>query len=40
MPVIIQGDKKATYDVVLRVLDESKLGGAKNVSLASEVAGS
>jgi biopolymer transport protein ExbD len=39
MPVIIQGDKQATYDVILRVLDESKLGGAKNVSLASEMAG-
>jgi biopolymer transport protein ExbD len=39
MPVIIQGDRKSTYDVILRVLDESKLGGAKNVSLASEMGG-
>lgn len=40
MPVIIQGDRKSTFDVILRVLDESKLGGAKNVSLASEMGGS
>ena len=35
MPVIIQVDKAATSDVLLRVIDESKLGGAKNVSLAA-----
>ncbi|MCL4785448.1 MAG: biopolymer transporter ExbD [Verrucomicrobia bacterium] len=40
MPVIIQGDRKSTFDVIMRVLDESKLGGAKNVSLASEPGGS
>jgi len=39
MPVIIQADAKAMYEVVLRVLDEAKLGGAKNVSLASEMGG-
>ncbi len=39
MPVIIQGDAKSTYDVVLRVLDEAKLGGAKNVSLATTQGG-
>jgi len=40
MPVIIQGDAKSTYEVVIRVLDEAKLGGAKNVSLASQPGGS
>jgi biopolymer transport protein ExbD len=40
MPVIIQGDGKSTYEVVLRVLDEAKLGGAKSVSLASQIGGS
>ena len=35
MPVIIQVDRAANADMVLRVIDESKLGGAKNVSLAA-----
>jgi biopolymer transport protein ExbD len=39
MPVIIQGDQAANFGVVMRVIDEAKLGGAKNVSLASESAG-
>jgi biopolymer transport protein ExbD len=35
MPVIIQVDRAANADTVLRVIDESKLGGARNVSLAA-----
>ena len=36
MPVIIQVDKNAAAGIVVRVIDEAKLGGAKNVSLATE----
>jgi biopolymer transport protein ExbD len=36
MPVIIQTDKAAPAGVLVRVIDEAKLGKAKNVSLASE----
>jgi len=36
MPVIIQGDEEASYGLIVRVIDEAKLGGARNVSLASE----
>jgi len=36
VPVIIQVDKNAAAGIVVRVIDEAKLGGAKNVSLASE----
>jgi len=39
MPVIIQVDRTAEADVVLRVIDESKLGGARNVSLAARQSG-
>ena len=39
LPVIIQGDKNAQYDVVVQVLNNAKLGGAKNVSLATERSG-
>jgi len=39
MPVIIQVDRKAEADTVLRVMDESRLGGAKNVSLAAQQSG-
>jgi biopolymer transport protein ExbD len=39
MPVIIQVDRTAEADTVLRVIDESKLGGAKNVSLAARQSG-
>jgi biopolymer transport protein ExbD len=39
MPVIIQVDRAAEADTVLRVIDESKLGGAKNVSLAARQSG-
>lgn len=36
MPVILQVDQNASAGVVIRVIDESKMGGAKNVSLATE----
>ncbi len=36
MPVIIQADKAAGAGVLVRVMDEATLGGAKNVSLATE----
>ncbi|MEM8953720.1 MAG: biopolymer transporter ExbD [Verrucomicrobiota bacterium] len=36
MPVIIQADRKANVDTFARVLDEANLGGAKNVSLATQ----
>lgn len=35
MPVIIQADTAAPAGILVRVIDEAKLGGAKNVSLAS-----
>jgi biopolymer transport protein ExbD len=38
MPVIIQVDRAANADTVLRVIDESKLGGARSVSLAASQA--
>lgn len=36
MPVIIQVDKSTAAGIVVRVIDEAKFGGAKNVSLATE----
>jgi biopolymer transport protein ExbD len=39
MPVIIQVDKSAHAGLLVRVIDESKLGGAKNVSIAAEQGG-
>ncbi|MEM7143676.1 MAG: biopolymer transporter ExbD [Verrucomicrobiota bacterium] len=36
MPVIIQGDEKAPLGIFARVLDAAKLGGAVNVSLATQ----
>ncbi len=36
MPVIIQADQKAPAGMLVRVIDEAKLGGAKVVSLAAE----
>jgi biopolymer transport protein ExbD len=36
LPVIIQVDQAAGAGVVVRVMDEANLGGAKNVSLATE----
>jgi biopolymer transport protein ExbD len=36
MPVILQSDKTVQTDLLVRVIDEAKLGGAKNVSLSTE----
>lgn len=38
MPVIIQVDQRANAGLLVRVIDEAKLGKAKNVSIATEVA--
>ena len=37
MPVIIQVDEGANAGLVVRVIDESKLGGAKNISLSADL---
>ena len=36
VPVIIQVDEAANAGLVVRIIDESKLGGARNVSLAAD----
>lgn len=36
LPVVIQADDKARSGTVISVIDEAKLGGAKDVSLATE----
>ena len=36
LPVVIQADGKSFSGLLIRVIDEAKLGGAKDVSLASE----
>lgn len=36
LPVVIQADENARSGVLIRVIDEAKLGGAKDVSLATE----
>jgi biopolymer transport protein ExbD len=36
MPVIIQGDENVHYGLIMRVIDEVKLGVAENINLASE----
>ena len=36
LPVVIQTDTKSRSGMVIRVLDEAKLGGAKDVSLATD----
>lgn len=36
VPVVIQADANARSGLVVRVIDEAKLGGAKDVSLATE----
>jgi len=36
LPVVIQADQKSFSGLLIRVIDEAKLGGAKDVSLASE----
>jgi biopolymer transport protein ExbD len=35
LPVIIQADEHSRSGIVIRVIDEAKLGGAKDVSLAA-----
>jgi biopolymer transport protein ExbD len=34
--VVIQADENARSGIMIRVIDEAKLGGAKDVSLATE----
>jgi biopolymer transport protein ExbD len=36
LPVVIQADEAARTGILVRVIDEAKLGGAKDVSLATE----
>ena len=36
LPVVIQADDNAGSGLVIRVIDEAKLGGAKDVSIATE----
>ena len=36
LPVVIQADGKARSGMVINVIDEAKLGGAKDVSLATD----
>lgn len=36
LPVVIQADENARSGMVVRLIDEAKLGGAKDVSLATE----
>lgn len=40
MPVIVQVDQAAPAGQLVRVIDEAKLGGAENVSVAAQPAGS
>ena len=37
MPVILQVDKSAAAGIVVRVVDEAKLGGAETISIATEL---
>jgi biopolymer transport protein ExbD len=36
LPVVIQADDNASSGIVIRVIDEAKLGGAKVVNIATE----
>jgi biopolymer transport protein ExbD len=36
LPVVIQADEKSRSGIVMRVIDEAMLGGAKDVSLATQ----
>ena len=36
LPVILHSDENARSGILIRVIDEAKLGGAKDVSLATE----
>lgn len=38
LPVIVQVDQKASAGLLVRVIDEAKLGQAKNVSIATDPA--
>lgn len=35
-PVIIQADKAVSVEMIVRIIDEAKLGGAKKVSLSTD----
>lgn len=39
LPVIIQADRAAKADVLVRVIDEAKLGGAKKISISTKPGG-
>jgi len=34
-PVVIQADRRVTTDVLVRVMDEAKLGGAQSLSIST-----
>jgi biopolymer transport protein ExbD len=34
-PVVIQADRRVTTDLLVRVMDEAKLGGAKSISIGT-----
>jgi len=36
LPVVIEADQKSSSGLMIRVIDEAKLGGARDVSLASD----
>jgi biopolymer transport protein ExbD len=36
-PVVIQADKRATTETLVRVMDEAKLAGAKTLNIATAV---
>jgi biopolymer transport protein ExbD len=36
-PVVIQADRRATTDMLVRVMDEAKLAGAKSLNIATAV---
>lgn len=36
-PVVIQADRRATTDVLVRVMDEAKLAGAKTLNIATSI---
>jgi biopolymer transport protein ExbD len=36
LPVVIQADENARSGMLIRIIDEAKLGGAKDVSLATD----
>ena len=36
-PIVIQADRRVTTDLLVRVMDEAKLGGAKSLSISTTV---